>query len=374
MSLKLHFDRLYMKITNVIQCTDLGGMEKATLRLLQCLKELGVQSKILSLNKIGRLEGQLNEAGIPYSGIGYAGPWGILTAIRLRKILRQEDDGDVLLMTGHHLASALLLPKKAFRKRLLSIHFHHQGEKSILFWRLLYVIALWKFDRIYFASDYIRAEAEKIAPFIRSKSSTLHNPLTIPAITMDEARNLAKTRLGLDPRKPVMGNAGWLISRKRFDVFLKVAAKVIKSFPGLQIAVAGDGELREKLEALARELEIEDKVVWLGWLDDMDAFYESIDVLVFNSDFDAFPTTPLEAMAHGCHVVASLENGGLKEVIGDATTGYLLESHDIDLLAKEVVACLSGERDERVKAGRERVSEICDKDRVVQQFMEWAAG
>ena len=152
-----------MNLINVIQCAELGGMEKVTVRLLRALKPRGVQSELVSLNKIGKLRGLLEDADIPHKGIGYSGPLGVLTAIRLRREILDSEDKDVLLMTGHHIASMLLLPRSKFRNRFLSIHFHHRGEKPDWFWRLTYTIANWKFDRIFFASDFIRQEAEEIA-------------------------------------------------------------------------------------------------------------------------------------------------------------------------------------------------------------------
>src|SRR5581483_10576503 len=71
-------------------------------------------------------------------------------------------------------------------------------------------------------------------------------------------------------------------------------------------AIAGDGPERASLESLARETGISKSVRWLGWLKDMTSFYQALDVLQFNSDWDALGLTPVEAMSFGIPVVCSV--------------------------------------------------------------------
>ena len=139
----------------------------------------------------------------------------------------------------------------------------------------------------------------------------------------------------------MVGNAGWLIPRKRWDIFLAVAAEVHALLPDTVFLIAGDGPDRKFLEAKVLELGLQSCVRFMGWIPDMEAFYRALDVLLFNSDFDALGRTPAEAAAHGVPVVASVGFGGLKELFRSSEEALIIDNHDIGKLRDAVVNLLS---------------------------------
>jgi glycosyltransferase involved in cell wall biosynthesis len=241
------------------------------------------------------------------------------------------------------------------------VQYHHTGVKHPLAWRGLYALALRRFSAIAFPSDFIRGEAEAICPGVRAVAHTIFNPVAIPSPTDARARSAARAALGLPADGPVVGNAGWLIPRKRFDIFLRVAARVRAAVPAARFLIAGDGPERPRLEALAAKLGIAAAVHWLGWQKDLDPVYRALDVLVFNSDWDAFGNTPIEAMSYGLPVVASVVHGGLGEALSSPEFGTLLRAHDESALADAVTALLRDPAAARRTgaAAREHVSRTC---------------
>lgn len=219
-------------------------------------------------------------------------------------------------------------------------HFHNTGVKQAWQWWQIYRIAWRRFHAITFPSDFVRHEAETIYPPLAKIAHTLRNPIAVlPPPTIEE-RRAVRAKLNLPPDAQVVGNAGWLIPRKRFDIFRQMARQVVREIGASNVVfvIAGGWAEEMALRDLSRQLGIEDNVRWVGWLKDMQRFYHSIDLLLFNSDWDAFPTTPLETMAHGIPVVASLENGGLKKIIQNREHGILLNRDNVDTLAAEVYA------------------------------------
>jgi len=356
-----------LRILNVMQCTNLGGMEQASLRQMVGLIERGHTCRVLSLNSLGALKAMLDSHGIPAEGMGYSGKGGWRSIYKLRRKLR-EYEVDSLIMTGHNLLAMQALGAVNVDRSMLAIHFHHEGVKPEWQWRLIYWMACRRFDAITFPSEYIRREALNIYPSLRAISHVVRNPLRVPPLPSVDDRMSARRDLGLPERAKLVGNAGWLIKRKRFDVFLRVAQSVCARTPEAYFVVAGDGEERADLVRLASELGIVDKVKWLGWQSEMSTLYKALDVLLFNSDWDAFPTTPLEAMSYGLPVVASLEHGGLDEVILNEENGYLYGSHDIEALASAVMTCIAGSGGQIGIRGRERVRKLCDFDDCVNEI------
>jgi glycosyltransferase involved in cell wall biosynthesis len=329
-----------MKILILIQCTNLGGMEQAALELARELQGQGHRPEFLSLTPVGDLGPVLESAGIPVSGIQYRGAFGWRSFFPLKKKLKGVD-ADALIMFGHNLMGMLALGSFCADRRILTLHFHHQGVMHPLLWKLLYSIAGRRFANIVFPSDFIRDEAIALCPWVEHRSRILRYPFaTHPSVSPEEKLE-ARRSLGVSEDGVFVGNAGWLIPRKRWDVFLRVAAKVSKSRPDARFLIAGDGPQRPSLEALAEELGISKRVHWIGWQKDLDVFFKSLDVMLFNSDWDAMGRTPLEAMTYGVPVVASVTHGGLGEVMDSEEHGFFLREHDLEKLAGYVVNLLN---------------------------------
>ena len=348
-----------MRILNIIQCAHLGGMEQASLRLMQALKARGHELRLISLNPIQGLGPLLAKAGIPACGLDYGKRGKFATMVDLSRVLRSEQ-ADAMIMTGHNLAASLSLGNVCRDHRVLAAHFHHNGVMPAWRWRLIYRFALRRFQAITFPSDFVRREAVAICPAIKGISHVVRNPIEMPPRVTPEERLIIRERVGLHPQVRLVGNAGWLIPRKRFDVFLRTAAVAASRRQDIRFVIAGDGPERPSLQHLALSLGIADKVHWLGWMDDLRPFYAGLDVLLFNSDWDAFPTTPVEAMSYGVPVVASALNGGLGEIIQDESVGWLTDKHDSALLAEWVTAAMTDDGRRKGATARECVAETCD--------------
>jgi glycosyltransferase involved in cell wall biosynthesis len=346
-----------MRILDVIQCTNLGGMEHSALSLLTELKSRGHRVEMLSLNPIGDLGPLLARSGIPAEGIGYRGLGGWRSLPELKRRLAAVRT-EALIMTGHNLLAMLALGDLCADRRLLMLHFHHEGVKPRWQWRLVYRVAVRRFSAITFPSDFVRREAELIHPPVASVSHTIGSPIPLAEPPSEAQRIQARRALGIPAGARVVGNAGWLIPRKRFDVFLRAAQGIAGEEPSALFLIAGDGPERAGLEALAGGLGIADRIRWLGWQRKLDAFYACLDLLLFNSDWDAMGLTPLEALSAGVPVVASVVNGGLPEIL-DSSYGLVFREHDIARLTQASLALLRDRAaaQSRVRAGRHRIGQ-----------------
>jgi glycosyltransferase involved in cell wall biosynthesis len=364
-----------MRILNLIQCTELGGMEQSSLRIMAGLQARGHELEVVSTNPIGRLGPLLEKHSIRAEGVPFRGRAGWRTHLKLRAVVRRHP-ADAVLMTGPTLSGMLALPRAGRPRQVLNVQYHHGGEKHPRSWRMLYKLALTRFSGIAFVSDYIRAEAEALCPGVDRIAHTVRNPIVVPPLPDVDSRSEARTTLGLPLDAPIVGNAGWLIPRKRFDVFLEVAARIHQAIPDAVFVIAGDGPERAKLEALAAKLGIASAVRWLGWQPDCTQLYRAIDVLQFNTDWDAFPTTPLEAMSYAVPVVASSLHGGLTETITAPQFGTLLPAHDIAALADSAVAFLRDREAARRtgQAGRGRVANLCALETTVDAYERLLTG
>ncbi len=347
-----------MRVLIVIQCTNLGGMEQCAYLLARELTSLGVEVEFLSLHAVGALAPLLQEAGIRASSVGYRGVAGWRSFFKTRRALRSFP-ADAMIMIGHNLMAMLAAGNKWRGRRILCIHFHHEGVKPDWQWRMIYSVAVRRFRAIVFPSKFVLEDACRIAPFVRTKGRIVANPFVLPEVRTENAVQAARSRLGRKPSDRIVGNAGWLIARKRWDIFLEVAAEVARQEPNVQFLIAGDGPDRSALQRLAEKLGIAERVQWLGWKEDLSDFYLALDVMLFNSDYDAMGRTPLEAMSFGVPLVASVVHCGLPEVVDSDEVGFLLRDHDVAKLSGKVVQLLRENDAARLlgERGRMRVAE-----------------
>jgi glycosyltransferase involved in cell wall biosynthesis len=99
----------------------------------------------------------------------------------------------------------------------------------------------------------------------------------------------------------VVGTVGGLRPEKDHATLLRALVEV----PSVRLRLVGDGPLRGALEALARELEVFDRVDFVGSTDDTAAQYRAMDVFVISSCTEQMPLVLLEAMAAGLPVVTT---------------------------------------------------------------------
>ena len=145
----------------------------------------------------------------------------------------------------------------------------------------------------------------------------------------------ARAALGLPPPEegPTIGIVGRLVAIKDHETFLAMAARVAASHPGATFVVAGDGDLRGRLEARARSL-LGDRVRFLGWVTDLPLLYGALDVVVLTSRNEGTPVALIEAGAAGLPSVAT-RVGGVPEVVRDGETGYVVAEGDVAALAAD---------------------------------------
>lgn len=359
-----------MKILNVIQGTHIGGMEKSSLLLMKEMTSLSHQISLISLTKLGLLTPHLAKLNIASEGFLYRGPGGILDFFNYRRSIN-SNKADAIMMTGHSLIGMLALIGKKKQPRVLFVHFHHEGVKPYWRWKVIYSLANKIFDNLFFASNFIMDEALKIHPSIKQKSSYLPNPLPICKLRTVKDRSFSRNKLNIDENEIVIGNAGWLIQRKRFDVLLRVCAEVKKSYPNLKVLIAGDGEERSNLEKLVIKLNLLPNVIWLGWQEDLEDFYNALDIMLFNSDWDAVGLSPLEAIQRGIPTFTSVLNGGLKEILSGEYSVFLEEKHDIDSLSNRIVESISNKEElhELTLRCRDHINIISDPSSVTQKVL-----
>ncbi len=141
--------------------------------------------------------------------------------------------------------------------------------------------------------------------------------LFAPGVREQDA--LAKrAQLGIAPGRLVAVFVGSEWERKGLEVVVRALA----SAPDWELVVAGGGD-RDRYQALARSLGVQDSVHWLGVSRDVQLVYQLADALVFPSSYEAFSLVTLEAAASGVPILATPVNG-IGELVRDGESGFVI--------------------------------------------------
>jgi glycosyltransferase involved in cell wall biosynthesis len=147
-------------------------------------------------------------------------------------------------------------------------------------------------------------------------------------------------------------------SYKGVDHVIQALPAVLSVVPDLYYVVVGEGDDRQRLERLAVDAGVEDRVMFAGARADAElaGYYRACDAYVMPSRSEGFGIVYLEAMSCGKPVVAA-NSGGAPEVVEDGVTGLLVEYGDVPTLACSLTRLLTDRecRQRMGEAGRRRV-------------------
>ena len=152
-------------------------------------------------------------------------------------------------------------------------------------------------------------------------------------------------------------------------VHLFAAARRLAPATALRLRLVGDGPDRPRIEALVRELALDQHVQFLGEQVELPAVLRDSDVFVLPSETESFGLAALEAMACGLPVVAS-RVAGIPEVVADGETGLLAPVGDVAAMAAHV-ARLVGDADTLARfsrAARARVEAHFQPQPIVNRY------
>ena len=156
----------------------------------------------------------------------------------------------------------------------------------------------------------------------------------------------------------VIANAARFSKDKGLEYLLRAAPGVIREIPEARFVLAGTGDEEASLKKMVKDLGIESKVFFPGWVKDMVQFMRDMDVFVMTSIREGCPMTLMEALSFAKPAVA-FNVPGPQEMIVNGENGFLVEPFDVQQLSAVIVqACKDPERARQFgENGRRRAEE-----------------
>lgn len=320
-----------MKIINCFLGKSRGGIEVVALDYADALAECGYESEILTLKKRNYTDYLIKGGHKMHYLIGRGlNPIAILHFIKVIKSAKPNVvflHGTKAIEFGTNRFVQMCCPKVKF------IGISH-GVINKKYKKLKYALGI---------SNSLKQELNDIGI---TNTYLCQNTTKTTNISVSDYRTQHNDTI-------VIGSMGRASKSKGFDVILH-AISFLKN-QGINIKCKIAGPHKTDYENLINELSIQDEIECLGWINDKDAFYHSIDIYVSGARFEQFGLTLIEAMARQCPVIAT-ECSGPKEII-TKNCGILVPINDATALANAILKLVQDDNLRQTYAlnGRNRI-------------------
>jgi glycosyltransferase involved in cell wall biosynthesis len=333
-----------VKIVHVIARLNVGGAALSVLELAAAQQRLG-HDVVVVAGRIpageASMEHVADELGVDYQHLPSlqreVSPLADLATIRSVRALIRERHPDVV---HTHTAKAGTTGRIAARfaggaQPPVIVHTYHGHVLTGYFskrresvYRTVERALATITDRLIAVSDEVRDELVALGVAPASKFAVVPYGFDLE----DRLSGDGSKRAELDAGDAfVVGWAGRLTEIKRPFDLVRTVAKV----DGTVLVLLGDGELRDELVELSRTLGIDDRVRFLGYVDDIGQWYAAFDAFLLTSLNEGTPVVAIEALAAGVPVVAT-DAGGTRTVVDDGETGFVVPIGDVDALAERL--------------------------------------
>lgn len=177
-------------------------------------------------------------------------------------------------------------------------------------------------------------------------------------------------------REPRFLFLGRLDDEKRIHILLQAVA-ILTDHPNVIVELVGDGGERENLAALAKELGIQDRVIFTGHISDQELpkAYERCTAFVMPSIAELQSIATMEAMASGRPVIAA-DAMALPHLVHDGDNGYLFPADDAEALADRLRRILEADQQElnRLSENSLHLIQSHDIERTIKIFEDLYVG
>ena len=220
-------------------------------------------------------------------------------------------------------------------------------------------------------------EAAKYYRINPEKFSVIYYSLARKIISKDEqAREKLRNQYSLDKDDFLVLAVANLVKRKGIADLIRAVSLI--SNPRIKLIVVGRGPERENLEKLARKLNIENRVIFAGFVEQVNPFYQAADIFVLPSffireegDIEGLGIVLLEAQQYGLPVIGTA-SGGIPETIDNGQSGFVVPERNPEAI-KEKILLLANDKKlylRMAKQAQQFVREKFDWSKSIKEYLD----
>lgn len=346
----------------------MGGAERQICDLADGLSSRGYHVIITYILKPAIVSPRCNQVEVVWLGGGRTLRSMIKALMSLTKIIKTVKP-DVVHSHMFH-ANILTRLTQLFSKTqrvVCTAHSNNEGGKLRMF---LYRITE-PLDHVFTnVSQNAVEDFKKKRATSKNKIIAVHNGIDINYFKFDKNnRDVIREQLSLSNKKVFIA-IGRFHEAKDYPNLLRAFQALHLRHSDVHLLIAGDGELRNKLETYITDNSLNDNVTLLGIRNDIPGLLSAADVFVLSSAWEGFGLVVAEAMA--CErVVVATDCGGVAEVVG--REGFLVKPQDSKCLESAMAESISLTVEQLEKMGIASRKRIVDKYSLNAVIDKWLA-
>ena len=340
-----------IKILQLVNGLGVGGTEKSLVEVLPrldrslyditicSLKDEGVYGKILA-----------EEYGFSVVSLNGRGKWDVGVYLGLINYLRGKD----YMIIHSYLFWSNLLARLA--KRKLGIPIVINGVRDTEVWLRWYHKRIDRWSSKW--ADCLVCCSKAVAEYTKRQSGidaykfqVVYNGVNVESYQAKPSKKRYCAKLGLPDDAVLFGVITRLVEPKKGLAYLIESFKIVTAKnERAYLLIVGDGPAKKKLQRKVKRLKLTERVLFLGIRKDVPKLLCLLDVFVLFSNYEGFGIAIIEAMAAARPVIAS-RVGGIKEIVIDEKTGFLVSPRDVKAMAEKCLL-LAKDRDLAHKMGQ----------------------
>ncbi|HPQ96139.1 MAG: glycosyltransferase [Thiothrix sp.] len=340
-----------MKVLHVEAGQNLYGGARQVAFLLQGLRQAGTENVLVAPagSDIARFA---TEQAIPCRTTSSAGDLDLGFFWQMKAIMKQERPDIVHL---HSRRGADVLGGLAAGLNRLPTILSRRVDNPEPKWQVALKYRL--YDHIITISEGIRRVllAEGVPA---QKITCIHSAVDAGPYQHPASREAFLHTFGLPPRAFTLGMIAQLIRRKGHRYLLNTLPVLTRRYPDLYLLIFGKGPLESELKLMVHENDLQERVLFTGFRDDMERWLGCLDLVVHPALIEGLGVALLQAAAAGVPVIAS-RTGGIPEIVEHETNGLLVEPGDSAGLQQAIERLINApaERRRMQQAARMRVAD-----------------
>lgn len=322
--------------------SDKGGSEQHLLWLLTKLPSDLFFKKLIVFSNILAFDPDKFPVTPDIFGEIYGHGWRSLKA-RFFALVRYIRDHKIDIVHAFTPRDELVAVLACWVARRGSICGHRRNVGYALdFWKILQSKIVQLFKIKYIANSEsaknVACQREKINS---ENIKVIYNPIYCERSEIGFSSKLSKCFFEIPDNALVVGMVATVRPIKGYEVLLFAAKGILKKFPNTFFLCIGEQEVEylDKLKNIAKDLNIQNRIIWYGEIDNPFRILHFIDVAVLSSHSESFSNSVLEYAIAKKAIVAT-RVGGMNEIIIDGFSGYLVPSNNSDLLCDRIVKLL----------------------------------
>ncbi len=192
-------------------------------------------------------------------------------------------------------------------------------------------------------SDSLKKDLFRRTPLKQKKTKVIFNGINTADFQQPHTSDLRR-KFGWSNDDVIVGSLGNIRSTKGYDILLHAAALLKNQSSSFRFVIAGQGKngLYDRLLQLRSELELEEVVQFLGFVDNPASYLANLDIFLLSSTSEGFSIATIQAMASKIPVIAT-KSGGPEEIITHGENGWLIEVGSPKEIAESIVQLVSNQ-------------------------------